>query len=196
MDIDIDVQSDFKAHECFPKGVYASMVNNDRLVKHPVGTYFQHMPQDPVTGFAAIPYGQAEELGYMKVDFLHLTLLDPFKDKETVRSLANKEPDWSLLQNEEIVGKLFQIANHFELVNTIQPQSVIELADCIALIRPNKRRLLSRYLRDREGTRAVLYEKEHVSDYRKSHAVAYALNIVIQLNSLNSTHDLLDEGYL
>lgn len=196
MDIDIDVPSTFKAHECFPNSVYASMVKDGRLIKHPVGTYFQTIPTDPITGLSSIPYEDAETLGFMKIDFLHLTLLDSQPDKQTVRELANKEPKWEILQDEAVVTKLFQIGNHFELVASVRPTSVLELADCIALIRPNKRRLLGRYLRDREGTREALYTKEHASDYRKSHAVAYALNIVIQMNSLNSTHDSLDDGYL
>lgn len=181
MDIDIDVKTEFDPCNIL-KCVRASMVQQEKLTKHPVGVYFQSMPIDEITRLAAIPYQPAEQLGYMKIDFLHLSVLDQITSKAELRELAFTEPDWSLLQREDVVTHLFQISNHFELVNLVQPKSVMELADCIALIRPGKRKLLGRYLNDRNGTRTVLYHKEHAADYRKSHAIAYAHNIIIQMN--------------
>jgi DNA polymerase III alpha subunit len=115
---------------------------------------------------------------------LHLTLLNNFSSKQEIRDLANKEPDWELLLNENNVAKLFQIAKHASLIKRVRPTSVIELADVIALIRPGKRQLLDDYLRNKTKVRPLLYRQgdDDKSAFKRSHAVAYALTIVLQLH--------------
>lgn len=184
MDVDIDLQTDFDPLEYFDQAIRASMVKDGELKKHPAGAYLQFMPPDRVTNLAAIPYDKAEGLGYVKFDFLHLSLLDYFDNKEQIRALVNKEPDWNLLLSAENVQKLFQIHRHYKIISTIKPRSVQELADTIALIRPAKRDLLDQYLHDKEQTRKQLYTKPSDGKYyfKRSHAVAYALTIVLQLH--------------
>ena len=92
MDIDLDLKTDFDPLELFD-AVRASMIKNDDLIKHNVGVYFQSIPVDSMTGLAAIPYKQAEEEGYFKIDFLHLSLLDVFDSKEEIRELLKLEPE-------------------------------------------------------------------------------------------------------
>lgn len=182
MDIDIDFPSDFDPTKYFDV-VRASRVHNGKLAKHPVGVYFQNIPVDRMTGLAAIPFKEAEEQGYFKIDFLHLTLLDYFDSKDQMRTLMKVEPDWSLLEDEEVVAKLFQVHRQHKLLSKLKPQSVQELADAIALIRPGKRALLSAYMKDKEAVRPELYTKsEDGMSYKKPHAVAYALTIVLQLH--------------
>ena len=137
-----------------------------------------------VTGLAAIPFKEAEDQGYFKIDFLHLSLLDYFEDKQQMRALMKMEPDWSLLEDEEVVLKLFQVHRQHKLLSKLKPKSVQELADAIALIRPGKRQLLSAYMKDREAVRPELYTKPDDGGmyYKKPHAVAYALTIVLQLH--------------
>jgi DNA polymerase III alpha subunit len=173
MDVDIDLKTDFDPLKYFKDAVRASMVKDNQLVKHPAGAYFQPIPVDGVTGLAAIPYEQAEELGYFKVDFLHLSLLDCFENKVQIRTLLKQEPDWSLLENPDVV----------ELISQVKPRSVQELADCIALIRPGKRMMVQAYLKDRKKVREELYKKPEEGYYfKKSHAIAYAMTIVLQLH--------------
>ena len=102
--------------------------------------------------------------------------------------LIRKEPDWTLIQSPVVVPKLFQLAKHYELVTQVHPESVLELADCIALVRPHGRRLLDKYLQDREGTRTALYSKpvDGRAYYKRSHAVAYSLVIVLQLHLIKA----------
>lgn len=183
MDVDIDLKTDFDPLKYFSGAIRASMVKDGDLVKHPAGAYFQPIPVDSVTGLAAIPYEQAEELGYFKVDFLHLSLLDYFDNKQQIRTLLKQEPDWALLENPDIVGKLFQIHRHYDLIAQVKPRSVQELADCIALIRPGKRALVHAYIKNREKVREQLYMKPQEGYYfKKSHAIAYAMTIVLQLH--------------
>lgn len=187
MDIDIDFQTSFDPRKVFGQAVAASMVKNDDLVKHPCGHYFQNIPVDPVTSLAAIPYEEAELLGFFKIDFLHLSLLDAFESKTQIRQLLQKEPNWDLLQDSDCVSRLFQLSKHGELLRSVKPRSVQQVADCIALIRPGKKHLLSSYLEDPEGTRKILYQRETAGySFKRSHAISYALTVVLQLHLIES----------
>lgn len=187
-DIDIDIPVGTDIAQLFPTAVPASRVHDNNLTKHPCGYYFENIAIDVLTGLAAIPHKEAEQNGYTKVDFLHLTLLSDFKSKAEFRKACNEEPDWDMLKYRTIVDQLFQIKNHFDLVQKISPRCVQELADIIALIRPNKRHLLGDYLKNKEKIRPLLYrtQGDDKSAFRKSHSVAYSVTIIAQLNLLRS----------
>lgn len=183
MDIDIDFPTTFDPTKIFNQIVPASMIKDNDLVKHPCGYYFQEMPVDPITKLAAIPYEEAEVLGYFKLDFLHLSPLDYVSSKQEIRELIHQEPDWSLLEDERVIVRLFQISKHAELIKLLHPTSIQELADSIALIRPGKKHLIPAYLRNKDGIRPELYKRVSSGYYfKKSHAISYALTIVLQLH--------------
>jgi DNA polymerase III alpha subunit len=184
MDVDIDFPTDFDPLDYFEQAVRASRVFKEDLAKHPAGAYLQNIPVDPMTNLAAIPFKEAEEIGYFKIDFLHLSLLDHFETKEQIRTLANLEPDWNLLLSAEHVSKLFQIHRYADLIFKVKPKSVQELADCIAMIRPAKRHLVDAYIKNREVVRPEIYTKPEDGKYhfKKPHAIAYAVSIVLQLH--------------
>ena len=98
MDIDIDFPTAFDPRTVMKQAIPASMVRNGELVKHNCGHYFQAIPVDAPTNIAAIPYDQAAELGYFKIDFLHLSCLDVVKDKTELRELSKKAPDLMMVQ--------------------------------------------------------------------------------------------------
>lgn len=183
MDIDIDISPKTDIDKIF-NIIHASQIEKNELKKHLVGVYFQNIPADNITGLSAIPYKDAENMGYYKIDMLHLNLLSKFESKEQMRNLLKKEPKWDLLEQREIVEKLFHVKNHFDIVYRIKPKNILELADVLALIRPGKTKLLDKYIRDKKNTRIELYTKRNKSDLRKSHAISYALLIVLQLNLL------------
>lgn len=192
MDLDIDLKTSFEATDIFPEAIRAMMFNNDEIKKHPAGHYFQKIPTDPVTGLAAIPYNRAEDVGYYKIDFLHLSLLDNFESKDEIRQLIKIEPDWDLLLNPDIYDQIFQLGRHYSLVSKIKPTSVEEVADCIALVRPGKRDMAEQYIRaTKQGRRALrktLYTKPTDGTYyfKKSHATAYALTVKLQLHLIKA----------
>lgn len=186
-DIDIDLPTSFNPEDVFEKFVYASMINNDEIKKHNSGIYFQNIPQHPYKEkLSSIPYKEAEEIGYVKIDFLHLSILDDYSSKDEIKQILTKEPDWSMLEKEEIVEKLFHIHNHFKTINKIKPRSIEELADCLALIRPSKKNLIDLYLKDKKLARKFLYTKPKDDKYyfKKSHAIAYAHNIILQMHKI------------
>lgn len=182
MDIDIDIRKDTKIFELFKNLVPASRVENNELKSHAAGAYFQNMARDPTNNLAAIPYKEAEELGYFKIDFLHVNALDDFTSNQELRELAEKEPNWTLLEHKYIVSKLFHIADHFDVVYLVKPTSLLEISDILALIRPNKRKLLDKYLENKQAMRKELYTRRDKTDMRKSHTIPYAQIIVAQLN--------------
>lgn len=183
-DIDIDFPTNFSTTKHLKCAVPASMVKSQRLVKHNCGHYFQDIPIDAVTGIAAIPYEEAEVLGYFKIDFLHLSVLDDVTSKEEIRNLLKKEPNWDLLLDEDVVSTLFHVRNHYALLNRVRPRNVQALADCLALIRPNKRLLLEDYIKNPASIRKLIYRAaaDDKSAFKRCHAIAYALTIVLQLH--------------
>lgn len=182
MDIDIDLQPGIDPNKLFRNIIPASRVEEGELKKHLVGYYFQDIPVDPVTGYSAIPYDKSEDLGYLKIDLLTVNILENFRSKKEMRQLLKKEPDWTLLHDEEVVKKLFHLGNHFDVVSKVRPTSVQELADVFALIRPNKRPLLNKYMKNPKKIRVELFTKREAMDMRKAHAIPYALLIVLQLH--------------
>ena len=83
--------------------------------------------------------------------------------------------------------KLFQLSKHGDVLDAVRPRSVEELADVLALIRPGKKQLLKLYLSQREATRRILYAKDESGySFKKSHAIAYALVITLQLHLIST----------
>jgi DNA polymerase III alpha subunit len=188
-DIDIDTASSFDPTKIFP-WKRACLVKDGVLAQHPCGVYPQNIPVDPVTGFAAIPYNEAEELGYMKLDFLHLSVYDLLKSRKEIEDLLKIEPDWTLMQLPSTYKKLFQLGNHSELGLKVKPSNIEELADVLALIRPGKRQLIPLYMKSKEMARQMLWARDDDGySFKKAHAYGYALVIWLQLH-------LIDQGRL
>jgi hypothetical protein len=184
-DVDIDVKP-FDLQTVFPGAVRASNYQNGKLTSHPCGAYLQSVPTDPITGFAAAPYELAEQLGCFKLDFLHVHIYDHFESREEITELLKIDPDWSLLEIPSVVKQLFQVSKQYELLEQTKPRSVIELADVLALMRPQKRYMLKQYLLQPLKIREMLYNQESGESagyaFKKAHAIAYALVIVLQLH--------------
>ena len=188
MDIDIDFPSTFSAEKYF-KWTRASIVKNDELTPHPCGYYPQNISADPITGLSAIPYDVAEDLGYTKIDFLHLNVYNDFSSRQEIEEYIKKEPDWNLLLVPSMQKQLFQLANHADILNAIRPRNIVELADVLALIRPGKKNLVKLYQSHKESTRRILYAKDESGySFKKSHALAYAYVIILQLHLFAKKH--------
>lgn len=181
-DIDIDVLDRSKVLEHLPH-VNAMMKREDAPVKHNTGVYFQQIPRDPRENLATIDYKEAGQLGYVKIDLLNNSVYSGVKDEEHLVRLLNASPMWSILDEEQIVEKLFHIGQHADLVQQMKPRSVEELAMLLAVIRPAKS-----YLRGKSWDEVKLEVWEKPTDgsyaFKKSHAFGYALAIVVQMNLL------------
>ena len=140
-DIDIDVKDRDVLLEKL-KHIPASIINDGEIKKHNTGVYFTDIPVHPFTNTANIDYKEAEDRGYFKLDILNVSVYEKVKDDKHLQQLVDQTPDWSLLEHKEIVEQLFHIHNHFDIVNTLKPKSVEQLAAVLAIIRPAKRHLL------------------------------------------------------
>ena len=181
-DIDIDFADRDEVLKHVPH-TPASLIKGLELKRHNVGVYLHEVPIDPITGYCALDYEQAETNGFFKMDFLNLSIYKGIKDEEHLKVLMARAPMWELLEDEAVVGELFQIHNHFDTVSKMKPKSVQQLAMVLALIRPAKHHLIG-------STWAEIEKEIWVDDlndsyrFKKSHAISYALVIVVQMNLL------------
>jgi len=179
-DIDIDFVDRDSALELF-KHIKASRIDEGRLVKHNTGVYFHAVPVNAEANVCAVPYDQAETQGYFKIDFLNVGIYKGVRDEAHLVELINQEPLWDLLEDEDFVNLLFHVNGHGSTLRQMKPKSVEQLAAILAMIRPAKRYLLG------ERWSKVLnevWQKPENDEYyfKKSHATAYAVAIVVQMN--------------
>lgn len=190
-DIDIDFKNAKDVIDLLPCIRSTEKITQDGLVVHKSGVHFDNIPIDPCTGYASIPYKEAEELGYQKVDILSQSAYKYVHGREHLKVLMNQEPDWGLLQVPEFVSELSQIKKYGSYLHIWKPQSIEELAMFIAMIRPGKSKCLSMGTWDRVRSTIWDYnsielnsEGKRLPYFKKPHAFAYSLMIVVQLNAL------------
>jgi len=179
-DIDIDFIDREQALKLF-KHTVASRNDNGRTVKHNTGVYLHEVPVDAVSGLCSVPYEQAEEQEFFKIDFLNVSIYKGVRDEAHLNQLMETEPLWNLLEQNEFSDLLFHVNGHGGLLRQMKPTSVEQLAAVLAMIRPAKR-----YLIGKEWTTVMteVWTKPENGDYffKKSHATAYAVAVVVQMN--------------
>ena len=181
-----DIDIDFKDRSSILNKLHhipASIIKDNNVARHNTGIYFHEIPVDPFTGNATLDYKKAEELGYFKIDCLNVNMYKDVESEEHLQRLIDTEPDWELFQHKEIVEQLFHIHDHFNIVSQMKPQSVEQLAIVLAIIRPAKRSLLGESWQSIQK-QVWLKPVDNSYYFKKSHAVSYALAIVVQLNLL------------
>ena len=179
-DIDIDFLDREKALALF-KHTVASRKEDAKLVKHNTGVYLHEVPVDPITGLCSVPYDEADDSGYFKIDFLNVGIYKGVRDEEHLVHLMNQEPLWDLLVQDEFVNLLFHLNGHGDIIRKTLPTSVEQLSAVLAMIRPAKRYLIGK---DWTTIMTEVWTKPETGDYyfKKSHATAYAVAIVVQMN--------------
>ena len=181
-----DIDIDFKDRNDILNKLHhipASIIKDNNFARHNTGIYFHEIPVDPFTGNATLDYKKAEELGYFKIDCLNVNMYKDVESEEHLQRLIDTEPNWELFQHKEIVEQLFHIHDHFSIVSQMKPQSVEQLAIVLAIIRPAKRSLLGESWQSIQK-QVWLKPIDNSYYFKKSHAMSYALAIVVQLNLL------------
>lgn len=179
-DIDIDFADRTKALEHF-NHVTAVIKEKDGFKKHNTGIYCTTIPFNPITNLSTIDYKQAENRGYFKIDFLNVSIYEGIKNKDHLLKLMETEPLWDLLEQDDFVNLLFHVNGHGNLLRTMKPRSIEELAMCLALIRPAKKHLVGKTWKEIGES---IWEKPENGEYyfKKAHAIAYAHVVVVQMN--------------
>jgi len=185
-DIDIDFGSREQALKLL-KHIPASISKNDDLTKHNTGVYFTEIPTDPFNGFSSIDYNQAEQRGYIKLDFLNVNLYSQIKNEQHLIDLMNQEPPWENLYDSSFCSQLIHIGNHYKTLIEM-PQavnSIDRLSMFLAVIRPAKRHLIGKTWDEVSKT---IWDKSQDGTYyfKRSHSLAYSHLVVVHMNLLSS----------
>jgi DNA polymerase III alpha subunit len=151
------------------------------MVKHNTGVYLHDVPVNAVEGLCSVPYDQADEEGFFKLDFLNVGLYKGIRDEQHLVELMNQEPMWGLLEEDDFTDMLFHVNGHGEILRKMKPTSIPQLAAVLAVIRPAKRYLVGK---DWNTVMQEVWQKPEGDEYffKKSHATAYAVAIVVQMN--------------
>lgn len=176
-DIDIDTAtSTEKSNYGIPAMIYNE--EQERIAPHPSGVYLENVPVDHKTNLCAFDYKYGDAQGFMKVDILHNSVYDMFSSKEEVLTACEGDINWEILKDRSVVESLPHVAKHYDTIQKVNPTSVEDLADVLALIRPGKISLLPDYIKNKKQTRRNLYKRPSTGMYfKKSHAISYALMI-------------------
>ena len=179
-DIDIDFADRTQALEKF-KHVVAAIEEGSTFKKHNTGIYCTSVPYNPITGLSTIDYKAAEDRGYFKIDFLNVSIYEGVKDRAHLKQLMETEPLWDLLLQDDFVNLLFHVNGHGSILRQMEPKSIEELAAILAMIRPAKRYLIGK---DWTTVMTEVWTKPENEEYffKQSHATAYAVAIVVQMN--------------
>ena len=179
-DVDIDFFDRDGVLKLF-KHTPASIIKDDKIEKHKTGVYFHAIPSDPINGYATLDYKKAEDRGYFKIDCLNVNIYKNVKSEQELVELMIEEPDWDMLKDPKVVENLFHLNSHYNIVSKLEPKNIEQLAAVLAIIRPAKRGLM---YKDWTDILKEVWVKPTDGSYffKKSHAVAYAQAIVVQMN--------------
>ena len=179
-DVDIDFFDRDGTLKLF-KHAPASIIKDDKIEKHKTGVYFHAVPTHPVTGYSTLDYKKAEDRGYFKIDCLNVNIYKNIKSEQELVELMIEEPDWDMLKDPKVVENLFHLNSHFNIVSKLEPKNIEQLAAVLAIIRPAKRGLM---YKDWIDILKEVWVKPTDGSYffKKSHAIAYAHAIVVQMN--------------
>jgi hypothetical protein len=183
-DIDIDLADRDRLLEL----IDAIPARQSNARRHNSGVYVTDIPYDPVNQCAAIDYEQAEQLGYFKIDLLHVNVYNLIESPEHYEQLLSQEPPWQRLWiDQEWTSHLIHVGNYTELLKTMKPNSIPRMAAFISIIRPGKAHLQNQpwdqvfdSVWDGDSSRGFVF--------KKAHAIGYAQLVALHMNLLNSTH--------
>lgn len=185
MDIDLDFGDRTDILKLIPHRP-ASMVKDDRLVKHVSGVYVNDIPFNSISQTAAIEYRVAEELGYIKLDMLNVTLYQQIRDPAQLDELMQRTPPWHRLRDPEFFGQLIHIGRHYSTMRQMPEHiaTIEQMAMFLAVIRPSKRHLIGqRWARVAQTVWQMAEDGSY--GFKKAHAISYSHLVVVHMNLLD-----------
>jgi hypothetical protein len=185
MDIDLDFGDRDAILSCI-RHVPAAMLRDGRLTRHVSGVYVNNIPRNSVTATAAIEYQTAEQLGYVKLDFLNVNLYRQIQDPDHLTRLMERPPPWHRLNETEFFSQLIHIGNHYATMRRMpEPVDSIErMAMFLAVIRPSKRHLIGQpWARVAQTVWQV--SEDGTYGFKRSHSIAYSTLVMVHMNLLD-----------
>jgi|TARA_B100001094_G_scaffold333278_1_gene410211 hypothetical protein len=183
-----DIDIDFADRTVILDKLKHRVAKLDTGKKHNTGVYANEIPHNPVDNLSTIEHKTAEERGYFKLDFLNVSIYKGVKDDNHLQQLIRKEPIWELLEHDDFNEKVFHLNGHGELLRQLKPSSVEQLAATLAIIRPAKRHLANKTW---SNIMDQVWIKPNDDSYffKKAHAFAYAVSVVVHMNLLCEEYD-------
>lgn len=186
-DIDIDLADREQVIKLLG-AIPARQMHQGQVRRHNSGVYVTDIPYDPVNQCAAIDYESAEQLGYFKIDLLHMSVYDQIKDAEQYQQLLDQTPPWERLWTDPAwASQLVHVGNYTGLLATMRPDSIPRMAAFISIIRPGKAHLQNKpwaevfdSVWDGDSSRGFTF--------KKSHSISYAMLVALHMNLLNTSN--------
>ena len=164
----------------------ATIVDGKNRSTHNTGVYVTDIPKDPFTARSALDYREAEQRGYIKLDFLNVGLYNQVQNEAHLLELMKREPPWHRLYEPEFCSQLIHINSHYDTLIKMPEavNSIPRLAMFLAIIRPSKRHLIGKPWAEVAKT---IWEKPTDNSYyfKKSHSVGYSHLVVVNMNLLD-----------
>lgn len=182
-DIDLDFGNREEALKHLQRVRASTRRNDGMLTRHASGVYFTDIPHD-IDGYATIDYKTAEERGYFKVDFLNVSVYEQVKDETHLTKLMTTEPPWHRLLEREFCERLIHVGNYWSMICSLpEPiNSIPRLSMFIAMIRPGKKHLIGQPWS--VVAKSIWDKTDDGYTFKKSHSLAYAHLIVVNMNLL------------
>ena len=187
MSADIDI--DFANRDNILKLIQhtpARQLVQGQVRRHNSGVYITNIPQDPVHGCAAIDYETAEQRGYFKIDFLNMSVYQLVQNSTHYQHMLDSTPPWDRLWQDSTWAKqLVHVGNYTDLLKSMRPKSIPQMAAFISIIRPGKSHLQNKEWKD---VFASVWNGDDSQGYtfKKSHAVSYAALVALHMNLINT----------
>lgn len=183
-DIDVDF-GNRDAALALLKHTPAGIIRDGKLIKHNTGIYVTDVPSDPFSGTSSLDHKVAEDRGYVKLDFLNVSLYTQIKSEQHLQELMGTEPEWDKLYDPDFCANLIHIGNHYDTLIKMPEavNSIPRMAMLLSVIRPAKRHLIGKTWKEVAQT---VWDKPADDGYyfKKAHAVSYAHLVVVHMNLL------------
>lgn len=146
--------------------------------------YVTDIPLNPLLNAASLDHVEAEQLGYIKLDMLNVSVYEQVKSESHLDALMLQEPRWDLLDHKEFVEQVIHINNHYETLHRMPEKvdSIPRLAMFLAIIRPAKRHLIGKSWAT--VANEVWTKPTDGYHFKKAHSCAYAHLVVVHMNLL------------
>ena len=182
MDIDIDSADRDRILKLI-HSTSASIHRKDEIVKHNTGVYVNPVPVDPETGMCTLDHKAAEDMGYIKLDFLNVNVYERVRDNNHLELLLNTEPQWERLKDKSFVENIIHINNHYDtMMRMPEPvNSIPRMAMLLSVIRPAKRHLIGQTWK---AVAETVWQKPTDGSYyfKHAHAIGYATLVAVNMN--------------
>ena len=176
-----DIDIDFANRDVLLSKLKHRVAKLDSNKKHNTGIYATEIPHNPVDNLSTIDYKTAEERGYFKLDFLNVSIYKDVKDEAHLQKLMETQPQWDLLEHNDFNNLVFHVAGHGDILRTMKPKTIEQLAAVLAMIRPAKRHLIGQPW---DTVMKEVWTKPSNNEYyfKKAHAISYAMAVVVHMN--------------